>query len=262
MIASRLPFAIGSVQDAGLIFLSTMSSTVVQSCSAGDGSGGLKPGLTREDVLITTVFTLAGSTTLLGIALMLTGHFKLTNLVQYLPMPVVGGYLAYIGQFCLEAAVGLMSTKSVAVDCVPLWESISNDECGWTKVWSGHDPTFIAVGVALGLLLMQLQHRIEHVAVFPAAMAAIVGGFYLILVVRHGGDLGAGVGEAREWGWLKAPQPVSGHGGGGDGGDDHSGSGFEPAPAPGGDSTADLSGIISLLSGWRSVFNERILISY
>ena len=56
MIASRLPFAIGSVQDAGLIFLSTMSSTIVQSCSA---EGGLKPGLTRDDVLITTVFTLA-----------------------------------------------------------------------------------------------------------------------------------------------------------------------------------------------------------
>jgi hypothetical protein len=74
-------------------------------------------------------------------------------------MPVVGGYLAYIGQFCLEAAVGLMSTKSIAVDCVPLYESIASGDCGWTKVWSGHDPIIMGVGVALGLLLMQLTQR-------------------------------------------------------------------------------------------------------
>ena len=74
--------------------------------------------------------TLAGSTLLLGCALVLTGYLKLTNLVQYLPMPVVGGYLAYIGQFCLEAAVGLMSTASVAVDCTPLYESLTQGDCG------------------------------------------------------------------------------------------------------------------------------------
>ena len=84
MMASRLPFAIGSVQDAGLIFLSTMSSTIVQNCHMRerDGSSHLLPGLAREDVVITTVFTLAMSTFLLGVALALTGYFRLTNLVQ------------------------------------------------------------------------------------------------------------------------------------------------------------------------------------
>lgn len=84
MAASRLPFAIGSVQDAGLIFLSTMSSTIVHSChtTERDGSSKLLPGLARDDVVVTTVFTLAMSTLLLGIALALTGYFRLTNLVQ------------------------------------------------------------------------------------------------------------------------------------------------------------------------------------
>jgi hypothetical protein len=84
MMASRLPFAIGSVQDAGLIFLSTMSSTIVQNChtTERDGSSKLLPGLTRDDVVVTTVSTLAMSTLLLGVALALTGYFRLTNLVQ------------------------------------------------------------------------------------------------------------------------------------------------------------------------------------
>jgi SulP family sulfate permease len=33
--------------------------------------------------------------------------------VQYLPLPVVGGYLAYIGLYCLEAGLSLMSNIEV-----------------------------------------------------------------------------------------------------------------------------------------------------
>ena len=51
MLGSRLPFAIGSVQDAGLIFLSAMSSSIVSSCS--EAGGGLKEGVSAEDVLKT-----------------------------------------------------------------------------------------------------------------------------------------------------------------------------------------------------------------
>jgi hypothetical protein len=39
-------------------------------------------------------------------------HFFITlSAVSYLPMPVVGGYLAFIGYFCLEAGVGLSISK-------------------------------------------------------------------------------------------------------------------------------------------------------
>jgi MFS superfamily sulfate permease-like transporter len=151
-------------------------------------------------------------------------------------MPVVGGYLAYIGQFCLEAAVGLMSTRSIAVDCVPLYESIMQDDCGWTKVWTGHDPMIIAVGVILGLCLMQLQHKATHVAIFPAAMAAIIGIFYAVIWTQHGA-IGPAVAAAREWGWLKKPVTL---------GDDGSGSSAE-------DGTAS-----SVFSAWELFFHGKI----
>jgi SulP family sulfate permease len=62
-----------------------------------------------EHMLATVLVTLALSTALLGVALMLTGYWKLAGLVQYLPLPVVGGYLAFIGLYCLEAGISLMS---------------------------------------------------------------------------------------------------------------------------------------------------------
>ena len=38
---------------------------------------------------------------------------QLAGLVQYLPLPVVGGYLAFIGLYCLEAGLSLMSGVQV-----------------------------------------------------------------------------------------------------------------------------------------------------
>jgi SulP family sulfate permease len=69
---SSLPFAIGTVQDAGLIFLSFMSNriaTVIMEQEDG----------TAEAVLSTTLVLLAGSTATLGLVLMLMGHFRLAE---------------------------------------------------------------------------------------------------------------------------------------------------------------------------------------
>lgn len=47
--------------------------------------------ISEADVLKTVLCALAASTGLLGGALWLTGKLHLTTMVQYLPMPVVGG---------------------------------------------------------------------------------------------------------------------------------------------------------------------------
>ena len=81
-----------------------------------------------ETVLSTTLVTLAVSTAVLGAALIATGVMKLASLVQFLPMPVVGsctnsqsltvfsifavqigGYLAFIGEFCVVAGIIMMT---------------------------------------------------------------------------------------------------------------------------------------------------------
>jgi MFS superfamily sulfate permease-like transporter len=210
IFASQLPFAVGSVQDAGLIFLSSMASNIVANCASDLSAGHL----THDDVLKTTLLTLGLATTMLGVALVLTGYFRLTNVVQYLPMPVVGGYLAYIGQFCLEAAVGLQTTASVAVDCTPLYKSLATGSCGWEHIWGGHDPCLIAVGVAVGLVLLLVEARATHFAALPLCMAMIPITFFLVLLATH-----SSVHDARVYGWLKFP-PASHDGSGGDGSGD------------------------------------------
>ena len=68
---------------------------------------------TPDATLATVLVTLALSTALLGAALMLTGYFRLASCVQYLPLPVVGGYMAFIGLFCGEAGLSLMPGQHI-----------------------------------------------------------------------------------------------------------------------------------------------------
>ena len=57
-------------------------------------------------------FTLCTCTGLLGVALVVLGRLRLASVVQYLPMPVIGGYLAFIGYFCGQAGLAFASGVS------------------------------------------------------------------------------------------------------------------------------------------------------
>ncbi len=94
---SGFPFAIGQVQDAGLIFLRKMTLNVAQKLEA--------EGQPPEVILATALMITALSTLSLGFVMILIGKLKLARFVSYLPVPVVGGYLAFIGAFCIGAGV-------------------------------------------------------------------------------------------------------------------------------------------------------------
>ncbi|KUF93271.1 Guanylyl cyclase inhibitory protein [Phytophthora nicotianae] len=97
-LMSTMPFAIGQVQDAGLIFLSAMATSICN--SLGDD-------VSPEAKVATTIVTIGIATASLGVCLVVMGRFKLAALTSYLPMPVIGGYLAFIGVFCLYAGLAL-----------------------------------------------------------------------------------------------------------------------------------------------------------
>lgn len=52
-----------------------------------------------------------------------TARFKLATLVQYVPLPVVGGYLGYVGYFCLAAGIGLGT--STTIDTFGSWANLA-----------------------------------------------------------------------------------------------------------------------------------------
>jgi hypothetical protein len=64
-IKSTLPFAVGQVQDVGLIFLSAMATSIVETCS--------KAGKDSATTLGTVLLTLLLTTFLVGVLIILTG---------------------------------------------------------------------------------------------------------------------------------------------------------------------------------------------
>jgi hypothetical protein len=113
-ICSTLPFAIGQVQDAGLIFLSNMATTIVQyyqqqqqqqqyddiqttstmTTTMTVVSDSIHPDVNMDiskhpDIMIrllaTTTVALSLSTVVLGMALVAIGHFRWAQYVQLLP---------------------------------------------------------------------------------------------------------------------------------------------------------------------------------
>ncbi|CAN0545342.1 unnamed protein product, partial [Ectocarpus sp. 8 AP-2014] len=80
-LVSTLPFAIGQVQDAGLIFLSRMTTDVAGKVLLAGG--------TAEEAVATALAATAFATASMGVALVFIGKLKLARFVAYLPMPVV-----------------------------------------------------------------------------------------------------------------------------------------------------------------------------
>lgn len=181
---STLPFAMGQVQDAGLIFLSQMARSVVELCKEKKAS--------PEDTMNTVLWTLAVSTAVLGFFLVLTGHYGLAELVQYLPMPVVSGYLAFIGLYCFDAGLNLVT--GLDIQGPQDWIEF--------KHW---DPVRLTLpALALGLVLYILP-RVSHrfvperfqFMVLPFILMCIPFGFYAILFAS-----GGNMQSARDNGWM------------------------------------------------------------
>ena len=161
---SSLPFAIGQVQDAGLIFLSKMASDLAD--ATADDSQQVR--------MATVLVALSLSTMLLGLALMLTGRLRLAVLVQYLPLPVVGGYLAFIGLYCLEAGLALMSGVQVTSLLGP------DGPAQWAQLVQPGPLLTTLPGVACGVGMLLALSRYGHFLLLPGMLLAIPLAFFLV----------------------------------------------------------------------------------
>lgn len=179
---SSLDFAIGTVQDAGLIFLSGMANTIARVM--------LDQGHSEEEIVSTSLVLLSLGTAALGLVLVIMGHFRLADAVSYLPMPVVGGYLAFIGFFCIQAGIALCISKSIV--------NLSD----WKYLWDPHTFLLAVPGLLAGLVLTLVSRKATNSGVLPLVMVAIPALFYFILWV-----FGATLDDARDEGWVGPVAP-------------------------------------------------------
>ncbi|KAL3808976.1 hypothetical protein ACHAXA_005168 [Cyclostephanos tholiformis] len=174
---STLPFAVGSVQDAGLIFLSSMSSNLVKILR--------KDGADDATILATVTIGLGIYTALLGLALILVGRFRLASYCKLLPSSVVGGYLGYIGFFCGQAGLALMAE----VDVSGLTE--------WGKFLDVDALVLMTPGVIGGFVVYYSVRTFRHMAVLPTCIVMLMIMFYAALWAT-----GTNVRDATEYGWI------------------------------------------------------------
>jgi hypothetical protein len=182
LLFSSLSFAIGTVQDAGLIFLSTMANTIANTMK--------DDGHTDDEILSTTLALLCSSTAALGLVLIVMGKFRLADAVSYLPMPVVGGYLAFIGYFCVQAGTSLCIGK-------PMMSIVD-----WDVLFDPHNLLLATPGLLAGLVLTLTSRLATNSGVLPLVMVAIPALFYVILWI-----CGTSLNEARDMGWVGETSP-------------------------------------------------------
>ncbi|CAM9967508.1 unnamed protein product, partial [Ectocarpus sp. 12 AP-2014] len=178
-LVSTLPFAIGQVQDAGLIFLSRMTTDVAVKVLLAGG--------TAEEAVATALAATAFATASMGVALVFIGKLKLARFVAYLPMPVVGGYLAFIGLFCLEASLGLSTGKDI--------RGLNT----WGMLFNSRDLLLCLPCLVIGVLWSWVSRRYQHFAVLPLTMLAVPAVFYIALALS-----GESMQNARDVGLIGA----------------------------------------------------------
>ncbi|GMF65651.1 unnamed protein product [Phytophthora lilii] len=178
-LLSSLPFAIGQVQNVGLVFLSTMATSICNSLEEDDD-------VTAEAMVATTIVTIGLATVLLGVCLVIMGHFKLAALASYLPMPVIGGYLAYIGSFCLYAGFAL-STGLVVNDFLSMVDVLGNT----------HNILLCLPGLWGGVALLVVSKKFKNPFALSTAIVVMPVLFFLVLVVGS-----ISLDEARKDGWI------------------------------------------------------------
>jgi len=193
---STMPFAVGQVQDAGLIFLSSMARFVV-----ADGQSHADD---HGTTMAAALWTLGLATALLGVMLIVIGRLRLASLAQYLPVPVVGGYLAYIGFYCGQAGLAMMSGVEVT------------HLRAWPKLFRGSGPAKMCVGVVVAAAIVctssiaekRKWSRASKSLIMPCVLVATCVIFYFVLYVE-----GSTLAESREHGWVGALPALSEKGG-------------------------------------------------
>lgn len=173
-----------TVQDAGLIFLSAMSRQIATSILK-DSGGGIDDEDLVAEILSTTIVLLGLSTACLGAVLILGGKFRIAEAVAYLPLPVVGGYLAFIGYFCIEAGVAL---------CIGTTIMKPSD---WSSLFNEQALVLAFPGILAGIFLTFVARKCSDEAMLPISMMAIPAIFYSVLFFR-----GWSIADAREGGWV------------------------------------------------------------
>ena len=171
-----------SSQGIGLVLFGNFAACLVIALAGGYRGAitGLSPALVLvmaligstmdaqgEALFVTTAGALILSAMATGVCCLVIGHFRLANLVRFIPYPVAGGFVAGIGGAVCLAAMSMMGAE-------PDWRTIPallEPAALWK--WGP--------GAAYGIALYLAMKRWRNALILPVSVAIVVGAYHLIL---------------------------------------------------------------------------------
>ncbi|MFT5375791.1 MAG: SulP family sulfate permease, partial [Candidatus Latescibacterota bacterium] len=125
------------------------------------------------------------STVLAAVVFFAIGHWRLASMVQYIPYPVIGGFLAGTGWLLLKGSFSVMG--NVPLDFSRLPDLMSDIDLWWP-------------GVVYAFVVMIVTYRFSHFLVMPGLIVAGLAIFYTIMQVTN-----TSIAHAIEVGYLLQP---------------------------------------------------------
>jgi SulP family sulfate permease len=158
-LTSSMRLNIAGPDSNATAFLAGVAAGVASSVRADGGSA--------QTILLTVLIAIALCSVVTGIVLYVIGSSKRSRSLQFLPYPVVGGFLAGTGYLLLAGAFRVLTGEPAH------WQTLIHVAHVHWLAW--------VPAVLVGVLITVLAHAWKHAAALPLALAAGVALFYLLL---------------------------------------------------------------------------------
>jgi SulP family sulfate permease len=187
-LTSSLPFMVGGSDSNSTGVLALMVSGMVASMHAAGDSA--------QQIAVTTLVAIALSTVLAGVFMTALGTMRRGSLVQFIPFPVIGGFLAGSGYLLLTGAFQIVTGHAIGFAPLPLLLHLH-----WL-VWV---PALMVAAVMMGAGKWRWMRGWTHPLVFPLTL--LVAGILFFGGMRLEG---ISLEQARQMGWLFETLPLQG----------------------------------------------------
>lgn len=175
---SRIAGIIAGPDDSATVVLAGVAVILVGHTAVTQGS--------TESAALTLALLLAISSVATAVLFYLVGHFRLGNIIRYLPDPVISGFLAGAGLLLFVSGLGLAAATPELSLSKPGY-FLAAFRQGW----------MIVPALIVALTLWYGFRHIEHPLFMPTVLLACTGIFFFALW-----GIGIDLSAARQSGWL------------------------------------------------------------
>lgn len=180
---SANPATIAGPQQTTAAILGLVASTIATTMSGANST---------EAILLTVIGAIVFNAIATGICFAILGHFRLGELIRFVPYPVVGGFLAGSGWLLVQGGFRIVT-------------GISLEFSNLTKLANSEQLINWIPALIFAVLLFTLLKRYSHFLIVPGMVVAGIATFYLVLLFTH-----TSVAEASQKGLLLGPFPEGG----------------------------------------------------